>query len=134
MRPLTAGPVIAVTRTRCTQPRWSAAASTLTGRACARFAARRGTRCRGAPGAAAAAGALVLPRAAFLERFNHERPHQALGMRVPLDLYAPSTRPYRGLTDLTYPFHDWTAFIPHSGRLCFDRRKVNVSQSRPGSR
>ena len=71
---------------------------------------------------------LVLPRAAFLERFNHERPHQALGMRVPGDLYAPSTRPYRGLTDLTYPFHDWTAFIPHCGRLCFDRRKVNVSQ------
>jgi len=54
---------------------------------------------------------LVLPRAAFLERFNHERPHQALGMRVPGDLYAPSTRPYRGLTDLTYPFHDWTAVI-----------------------
>ena len=77
---------------------------------------------------------LVLPRAAFLERFNHERPHQALGMRVPGDLYAPSTRPYRGLTDLTYPFHDWTAVITHCGRLCFDRRKVNVSQSRPGSR
>jgi putative transposase len=65
---------------------------------------------------------------AFLARFNHERPHQALGMRVPGELYSPSTRPYRGLPDLTYPFHDWTAVITHCGRLCFDRRKVNVSQ------
>jgi putative transposase len=63
-----------------------------------------------------------------LARFNHERPHQALGMRVPGELYSPSTRPYRGLPDLTYPFHDWTAVITHCGRLCFDRRKVNVSQ------
>ena len=65
---------------------------------------------------------------AFLARFNHERPHQALDMRVPGELYTPSTRPYRGLPDLTYPFHDWTAVITHCGRLCFDRRKVNVSQ------
>ena len=65
---------------------------------------------------------------AFLARFNHERPHQALGMRVPGECYTPSTRPYRGLPDLTYPFHDWTAVITHCGRLCFDRRKVNVSQ------
>src|SRR5687767_6447444 len=65
---------------------------------------------------------------AFLERFNHERPHQALGMQVPGDRYAVSTRPYRGLTDLAYPFHDWTAVVTHCGRLCFDRRKVNLSQ------
>jgi len=65
---------------------------------------------------------------ALLERFNHERPHQALGMRVAGALYTPSTRPYRGLPYLTYPFHDWTAVITHCGRLCFDRRKVNVSQ------
>ena len=49
-------------------------------------------------------------------------------MRVPGELYARSARPYRGLADLAYPFHDWTATITHCGRLCFDRRKVNVSQ------
>jgi putative transposase len=43
-------------------------------------------------------------------------------------LYAASTRPYRGLTDLAYPFHDWTAVVTQCGRLCFDRRKVNLSQ------
>jgi putative transposase len=65
---------------------------------------------------------------AFLMRYNEERPHQALGMRVPSELYTPSPRPYRGLTDLAYPFHDWTAVVTHCGRLCFDRRKVNLSQ------
>ena len=64
----------------------------------------------------------------FLARYNHERPHQALDMRVPGELYTRSARPYQGLADLAYPFHDWTATITHCGRLCFDRRKVNVSQ------
>ena len=49
-------------------------------------------------------------------------------MRVPSELYTASRRPYRGLTDLAYPFHDWTAVVTHCGRLCFDRRKVNLSQ------
>ena len=65
---------------------------------------------------------------AFLERYNQERPHQALGMQVPAERYARSTRPYRGLTDLAYPFHDWTSVVTHCGRICFKRRKVNLSQ------
>jgi transposase InsO family protein len=36
----------------------------------------------------------------FLALFNHERPHQALEMRVPAELYVPSPRPYVGLTPL----------------------------------
>ena len=40
----------------------------------------------------------------FLERFNQERPHQALSMKVPAELYAPSPRRYQGLGDLDYPF------------------------------
>ena len=46
---------------------------------------------------------------AFVERYNHERPHQALGMHVPATVYPPSPRPYRGLAELDYPLHDWTA-------------------------
>ena len=49
-------------------------------------------------------------------------------MKTPSSLYAPSTRPYRGLEDLDYPFHDWTAVITTCGRLCYPRRKINVSQ------
>jgi putative transposase len=64
----------------------------------------------------------------FIERYNRERPHQALDMKVPADLYARSPRPYRGLDDLTYPFHDRTVTVTRCGRLCFGRRKINLSQ------
>jgi putative transposase len=65
---------------------------------------------------------------AFINRFNHERPHQALDMQTPAARYTPSVRPYRGLEDLDYPFHDWTAVITTCGRICYQRRKINVSQ------
>ena len=58
---------------------------------------------------------------------NHERPHQALVMKVPADLYARSPRVYRGLEELTYPFHDATIAVTHCGRICFKSRKVNLS-------
>src|SRR5205807_2642411 len=45
---------------------------------------------------------------AFISEFNDERPHEALDMRYPGELYAVSSRPYRGLSELTYPFHDRT--------------------------
>jgi len=64
----------------------------------------------------------------FVTRYNHERPHQALGMRVPADLYVRSPRLYRGLEDLTYPFHDRTVTVTRCGRVCFNRRKINLSQ------
>ena len=63
----------------------------------------------------------------FLTRFNTDRPHQALGMKVPPDLYARSPRVYRGLEELTYPFHDQTIMVTGCGRICFRGRKVNLS-------
>jgi putative transposase len=77
------------------------------------------------------AAANVLPQQArfdtFVEEFNHERPHQALEMRVPADVYARSPRVYRGLEELTYPFHDGTFTVTQCGRICFKGRKVNLS-------
>jgi putative transposase len=64
---------------------------------------------------------------AFVTRYNQERPHQALGMKVPAELYARSPRPYRGLEDLSYPFHDATFTVTHCGRICFHGRKINLS-------
>ena len=64
----------------------------------------------------------------FIDRYNRDRPHQALGMKVPADLYVRSSRVYRGLDDLTYPFHDRTVTVTRCGRLCFGRRKINLSQ------
>ncbi len=64
---------------------------------------------------------------AFVERYNHERPHQALAMKVPSEVYTPSPRPYRGLAEVDYPLHDWTATVTHCGRTCWKRRKINLS-------
>jgi putative transposase len=64
---------------------------------------------------------------AFVDQFNRERPHQALGMKVPADVYARSSRVYRGLEELTYPFHDGTFTVTQCGRICFKGRKVNLS-------
>ena len=48
-------------------------------------------------------------------------------MKVPADLYTRSARVYRGLEDLTYPFHDATFTVTHCGRICFHGRKINLS-------
>ncbi|MGH6629713.1 MAG: helix-turn-helix domain-containing protein, partial [Burkholderiales bacterium] len=42
----------------------------------------------------------------FVQEFNTERPHQAIAMKCPAEIYTPSPRPYQGLPELTYPFHD----------------------------
>lgn len=59
--------------------------------------------------------------------YNHERPHQAIGMHYPAELYRPSVRPYRGLPPLEYPLHDRTVTVTQCGRLCFGARKINLS-------
>ena len=59
--------------------------------------------------------------------YNNERPHQALSMRTPAERYVPSTRPYTGLPELEYPFHDKTVTVTTCGRICFDRQKINLS-------
>ena len=64
----------------------------------------------------------------FVHEYNHERPHQALDMATPASHYQPSARLYAGLEELEYPAHDWTAVITTCGRICYQRRKVNVSQ------
>ena len=63
----------------------------------------------------------------FVEQYNRDRPHQGLGMKVPADVYARSARAYRGLEELTYPFHDATFTVTQCGRICFKARKVNLS-------
>jgi putative transposase len=63
----------------------------------------------------------------FLDCYNDERPHQALDMKYPAELYQPSPRPYHGLDELHYPFHDHTITVTQCGRICFGRRKINLS-------
>ncbi len=63
----------------------------------------------------------------FIDYYNQERPHQAIGLKVPADLYTKSPRPYQGLGELDYPFHDWIATVTTCGRICYKRRKINLS-------
>ena len=64
---------------------------------------------------------------AFLEEFNTERPHEAIGMKCPAELYKPSARLYRGLPEISYPFHDREILVTACGRICLHRKKINFS-------
>jgi putative transposase len=70
----------------------------------------------------------------FIRVFNEERPHQALNMRCPAELYRPSPRPYSGLPELEYPFHDRTITVTRCGRICMGPLKINLSQAFAGQR
>jgi transposase InsO family protein len=69
---------------------------------------------------------------AFLEEFNNERPHEALAMKCPAEVYSPSLRPYTGIPEPLYPFHDRTVMVTSCGRLCLYRKKINLSKSLAG--
>jgi putative transposase len=64
----------------------------------------------------------------FIEVYNSERPHQAIGMRYPAELYTPSARPFRHPDPPQYPFHDRTVCVTRCGRICIGKRKINLSQ------
>jgi len=63
----------------------------------------------------------------FIECYNCDRPHQALDMKYPAELYRPSPRPYRGLHELAYPFHDRTITVTQCGRICMAPYKIMLS-------
>jgi len=66
----------------------------------------------------------------FKGTFNYERPHEALDMKRPGDLYTKSPRTYQGLTDILYPGYDKTLLISNCGRICIGRKvKVHISKA-----
>jgi putative transposase len=68
----------------------------------------------------------------FLDEFNHERPHQALEMKTPDELYRTSPGPYTGIGELECPFHDKAITITRCGRLCIDPKKISPSKALTG--
>jgi putative transposase len=70
----------------------------------------------------------------FLATFNQERPHEALNMRYPAEVYTASPRPYNGLPELEYPFHDRTVTVTRCGRICMGALKINLSQAFAGQK
>lgn len=69
---------------------------------------------------------------AFQEEYNTDRPHEALGMKYPAEVYVPSPRPYEGLPPLEYPFHDRTIQITCCGRICIGKMKINLTKALAG--
>lgn len=63
----------------------------------------------------------------FVEVYNNERPHQALNMKYPGEVYTPSARVYTPPEEPDYPFHDRAVRITQCGRICIGRRKINLS-------
>ena len=64
----------------------------------------------------------------FIEEYNKERPHEALGMRTPSEVYKSSGREYKGLSELEYPFHEKEKRITVQGDIVLSRKiRVFVS-------
>lgn len=64
----------------------------------------------------------------FQNEYNNERPHQALEMKYPAEVYQKSNREYKGLPDVCYPLHDLTLRVTSCGRICMKNLKVNLSR------
>ena len=64
----------------------------------------------------------------FVKEFNEERPHEAIDMKRPAELYAPSHRRYDGLPELEYPCTTETSSSPHAAKSACTQ---NASTSRP---
>ena len=55
---------------------------------------------------------------AFLDCYNNERPHEALGQEPPASIYKPSTREYDPcLPPLLYPNHEATCTVYEGGKI-----------------
>ena len=63
----------------------------------------------------------------FRYDFNRNRPHEALDMKCPADIYTRSSRPYEMPKELKYPQHDKVLKVTSCGRICFENKKINLS-------
>ena len=66
------------------------------------------------------------------QEFNHERPHEALGMKCPSEVYQPSARGYRGTPeDVEYPGMESRKVGGH-GRIGYRGRPLFIGTSLAG--
>lgn len=68
----------------------------------------------------------------FIDQYNNERPHEALNMKYPGEVYVKSKKIYKGLPELNYPSHDRTMTVTHCGRICMSGLKINFCRSFAG--
>jgi len=54
----------------------------------------------------------------WVDEFNHRRPHEAIGMKRPAELFAPSPRAFPSPPhELSYPLHDDIVTVTRSGQI-----------------
>lgn len=85
--------------------------------------------------AASAADATVQQAAldTWRTEYNHERPHEAIGMRVPNELYQPSSRRYEaGEVELEYPLGYLRRRVTPAGTICLQSIPISVSTALVG--
>jgi transposase InsO family protein len=59
----------------------------------------------------------------FVDEYNSERPHEALGQKPPATIYTPSSRSFpKQLPEPAYPLHDHVHRVHTSGQLWLTRR------------
>jgi transposase InsO family protein len=69
----------------------------------------------------------------FRHEFNHDRPHEALGMKRPSEVYTDSIRPYpTKLPEPTYGTHDDTVIVDRWGAIRLARRRFHLSEALAG--
>lgn len=70
----------------------------------------------------------------FRHSYNCFRPHEALNMRLPADLYEKSDSPYpKELTKLEYPLHDLVRTVDSNGLVYLQKRmKFHISKALAG--
>jgi len=68
------------------------------------------------------------------QEFNEQRPHEALSMKTPAELYRCSEQPYEGLLpSVDYPPGMITRTVSCNGQLCLSNQRVFLSQALAGS-
>jgi transposase InsO family protein len=70
----------------------------------------------------------------FRHEYNHERPHEALGQRVPAELYRPSPRTYNGRLPAARSYPDgWMARrVTDAGQMKWEGKLVMVTRALAG--
>ena len=69
---------------------------------------------------------------AWTHEFNHVRPHEALDMKTPGELYVPSKRRYSGPRKTNYPMQMCTWKVASSGRVRYRGHLLKIGQGYRG--
>lgn len=64
--------------------------------------------------------------------YNFERPHEAIGMKVPADLYDPSARRFECDLQLEYPLGYLCRRVTNKGVISLQKTKISVSEALAG--